>query len=244
MNTMRALLRAGAPLVAVSFGDTDNDNNAREAKEVGVDIAELRIDGFSRTDEEHVFAQVRAFVSIPLLATIRSAAEGGAWDGTEEERLALFRAVAPHVHAVDVELSSREILAEVIAAAHEHDTLAVVSFHDFDRTPGTAELEAVVAEAKAAGADLVKVSTMARSPEDLKRLAALLLTAGGDVPLTVIAMGAEGSASRVFFPGLGSRITYSFFGESFAPGQIDFAATTRLLRAFSPAYDRRRAARG
>ncbi|MCJ1678333.1 type I 3-dehydroquinate dehydratase [Streptomyces sp. APSN-46.1] len=242
-NMLRTLLDGDVPLVAVSFGDSDNERLAQEAKDAGVDIAELRIDGFSRTDQDHVLAQVRAFASMPVLATVRSAYEGGDWKGTEQERLALFRAIAPHVHAVDIELSSREILAEVVAAAHEHDTVALISYHNFDLTPSSEELEAVIADAKEAGADIVKLSTMATSADDVKRLAALLLAAGDDVPLIVIAMGAEGCASRVFFPVLGSRITYSFFGTSFAPGQLAFAETSGLLRTFHPGFDRRMTAR-
>ncbi|MFD9337670.1 type I 3-dehydroquinate dehydratase [Streptomyces sp. NPDC060028] len=240
MNTLRDLLDAEIPLVAVSFGDDDSERLAHEAKAAGVDVAELRIDRYSRTDTDHVLQQVRTFKSLPILATLRSTHEGGEWSGTEEERLDLFRAVAPEVQAVDIELSSRGILADVISAAHENDTLAIVSYHNFAFTPGTEELETVIAEAKNAGADVVKVSTMVTSDSDVKRLASLLLKAGADTRLIVIAMGPIGAVSRVFFPALGSPITYSFIGSSSAPGQLDFSETFRLLRTFYPDFDQRK----
>lgn len=241
MNTMRALLGLDLPLIAVSFADDDSAGAATEARSLGVDVAELRIDRFSRTDVGHVVEQVRAFEGLPVLATVRSAAEGGGWSGGEAARLELFREVAPLVDAVDVELSSREVVAEVIAAAHARDALAIVSFHDFDRTPDIGELDAIVRAAKDVGADIVKISTMANSGADVKTLASLLVNSDSDTEMIVIAMGAVGTASRIFFPALGSRLTYTFIGHQPTSGQLDYAETSRLIRQFYPGYDRRSA---
>ncbi len=241
MNTMRALLELDPPLIAVSFADDDSERAAAEARSAGVDVAELRIDRFSRTDVGHVREQVRAFGGLPVLATVRSAAEGGGWSGGEAARLELFREVAPLADAVDVELSSRGIVADVIAAAHAHDALAIVSYHNFDHTPDSGELDAVVRAAKEAGADIVKISTMATTSADLKVLASLLVNSG-DTEMIVIAMGEVGTASRIFFPALGSRLTYTFIGHQPTSGQLDFAETFGLVRRFYPGYDRRKSA--
>jgi 3-dehydroquinate dehydratase I len=241
MNTMRALLELDAPLIAVSFADEDSERAAKEARSAGVDVAELRIDRFSRTDVGHVLEQVRAFDGLPVLATVRSAAEGGGWNGGEAARLDLFRQVAPLVDAVDVELSSAGIVADVIAAAHADDTVAIVSYHNFDHTPDLAELTAVARAAEEAGADIVKISTMAHSGADLKVLASLLVNAN-DTEMIVIAMGAIGTASRIFFPALGSRLTYTFIGHQPTSGQLDYAETSALIHKFYPGYGRRKGA--
>lgn len=241
MNSVRTLLRGDVPLVAVSFSDHDSEHAAAEAQELGVDVAELRVDQFSRADPEHVVAQVRAFGALPVLVTVRAEHEGGGWRGTEAERLELFRAVAPLADAVDVELSSRDILADVIALGREHDAVVIVSYHNFDHTPDLADLKAVVAAAKEAGADIVKVSTMANSAHDVKRLASLLVETGDQADLIVIAMGATGTLSRVFFPVLGSRLTYSFLGENRTSGQLGFTDTLDLLRRFYPDFDHSKA---
>ncbi|MFD0200791.1 MULTISPECIES: type I 3-dehydroquinate dehydratase [Saccharothrix] len=241
MNSMRALLDLDLPVIAVSFADDDSARAAAEARSAGVDVAELRIDRFSRTDVGHVLAQVRAFEGLPVLATVRSAAEGGGWSGAEEARLELFREVAPLVDAVDVELSSDGIVADVIAAAHAHDALAVVSYHNFDHTPDTSELDRIARAAKEAGADIVKISTMATKAADLKVLASLLVNAG-DTEMIVIAMGEIGTASRIFFPALGSRLTYTFIGHQPTSGQLDYAETSALIGKFYPGYDRRKGA--
>ena len=239
MNSLRALLGLDLPLIAVSFADDDSARAAAEARSLGVDVAELRIDRFSRTDVGHVVEQVRAFEGLPVLATVRSAAEGGGWSGGEAARLELFREVAPLVDAVDVELSSREVVADVIAAAHAHDTLAIVSFHDFDRTPDIGALDAIVRAAKDVGADIVKISTMANSGADVKTLASLLVNSDDETEMIVIAMGGIGTASRIFFPALGSRLTYTFIGHQPTSGQLDYAETSRLIRQFYPVYGRK-----
>ncbi|QQQ75008.1 type I 3-dehydroquinate dehydratase [Saccharothrix sp. 6-C] len=226
----------------MSFSDEDSERAAAEARSLGVDVAELRIDRFSLTGSGHVLDQVRAFDGLPVLATVRSAAEGGGWRSGEAARLELFREVAPLVDAVDVELSSREILADVIAAAHAHDALAIVSHHNFDRTPGIDDLRAIARDAREAGADIVKISTMATDSADLKVLASLLVDSGDDSEMIVIAMGEIGTASRIFFPALGSRLTYTFIGHQPTSGQLDFAETSRLVRKFHPGYDRHKGA--
>ena len=241
MATLRERLTGGAPLVAVSFGDDDPAADAARARELGVDLAELRIDWYGSVEPDHVRRAVEAFraAGVATLATIRSKAEGGYWPLDDAARRRLFEAVLPSVDAVDVELSSAEILPGVIAAARAADRPVIVSYHDFDATPPEPALQATVDAALAAGADLVKLSTMAHGPADLRALAALLLRHDN---LIAIGMGAQGAGTRVFFPLLGSRITYSALGGRPAPGQLPFAETVQLLTTFSPAYAAARAA--
>lgn len=239
MNRLQALFDREIPLVAVSFGDDDSERLAREAATAGVDVAELRIDQYSRTDSDHVLAQIRQFRDLPVLATIRTQQEGGDWTGSEAERLAMFRAIAAEVDAVDIELSSSEIRTDVIAAAKQHDCVVIVSHHDFDITPSLSELEKITVAAKDAGADYVKLSTMVRSTRDLRILASLTLKMA-DLGVIVIAMGAIGTAGRIFFPALGSKLTFSFIGNRPAPGQLDFVETFHLMRKFYPEFNQQK----
>ncbi|WP_432836460.1 type I 3-dehydroquinate dehydratase [Dactylosporangium sp. CA-092794] len=241
MATLRERLAGEVPIVAVSFGDDDAEGHAARARELGVDLAELRIDWYGDTDPGHVRRAIAPFraAGLATLATIRSKAEGGYWPGDDAERLRLFEAVLPEVDAVDIELSSAGILPGVVAAARTADRPVIVSYHDFARTPEEPALRATVEAAAAAGADLVKISTMVHRPADLRVLAGLLMRYPS---MIVIGMGTEGAGSRVFFPLLGSRITYSAIGGRPAPGQLPFAETVRLLETFSPGYAARRSA--
>ena len=224
-----ALALGGRPAVAVPFDDTPARAAVQALRARGLDVAELRVDSFTARSAAHALAELPKYEGIPTLATIRIRAEGGAWDGSEAERAALFAALLPHVDAVDVELAAREILPEVVAGARAAGRLAIVSHHDFERTPESAALADAVARAEAAGADVVKIAAAVRGPEDVRTLAQVLLTPGGRGRI-VIGMGGAGLATRLLFPALGSLLTYAHAGRSTAPGQLPLEEAVDLLR--------------
>jgi 3-dehydroquinate dehydratase-1 len=215
-------------VVAVPFTDRATAAEVRAAAARGMDVAELRVDLFASCEPAHVLAVLPAFAGVPLLATIRCAAEGGGWKGAEGDRLALYRALLPHAGAVDVEIASA-IARDACAAAREAGVLAIGSFHDFARTPDTAALEDVVARGRALGADVVKIATAVAGPQDLRALARVLV-AHDDVGLIAIGMGERGAASRALFPALGSLVTYASVETRTAPGQLPLEELVALLR--------------
>lgn len=224
--------RLGAtPHIAVAITEAALDDSAWSAL---ADVIELRIDQFTRRDPGHVTAACRAARALgkPLLATVRAADEGGAGGLDDAARLSLFRAVAPLVDALDIELRS-PLCDEVVALARGLDRLAIVSYHDFDRTPDDATLLATLRRGGERG-DVVKIAAAAHGPDDLVRLLDLLRRDGP--PRIVIAMGAEGAASRLLFPLVGSLLTYSFVGEPTAPGQLALADLYDSLRHYSPSF--------
>jgi 3-dehydroquinate dehydratase I len=240
VNKLDDLLARPSPAIAVSFGDTESDDDVREGIESGLDVAEIRIDLFSSLDHGHVLAQVRRFVDVASLATIRLAAEGGRWQGAEPDRLRLFLAVLPEVDGIDVELSSdRTTLTTLVAEAKRQDKTTIVSSHNFDETPPSAQLDDVVKEAKRLGADYVKVVTMPHSAEDVRRLAEFTL-ANADAGLIAFGMGSHGVGSRVFFPALGSRLTYASGAQSPVSGQIPFRDMFYMMRKFHPDFNARK----
>jgi 3-dehydroquinate dehydratase-1 len=231
------VLDRSRPRVAVIFADGSTTGAIRRAQAAGMDLAELRIDLFRDTGTRHVLEEARKFAQVPTIATIRCRAEGGEWKRSERARLALFRAVIPQVSAVDVELGSTEILAEVTAAAHRAGKLVVVSFHDFAGTPAYAVLVRKLREARGAGADLVKLATHAPDDRAVARLARVLVNQP-KVPLVVLAMGVAGVKSRVLFPALGSLFTFAAWERKSAPGQLGLRDTLRFLRIFYPSARR------
>lgn len=180
-------------------------------------------------------AQVRRFDARPTIATIRAATEGGGWDGDETRRLALYEAVLPWVGGLDVEASSTTIADRVVAAAKQQQRVAVVSFHDFERTPPEAELRSRIDAARSLGADVVKIATMAHHTADLRTLARILVDDHG-VGLIVIGMGTLGAPSRLLFPFLGSRLTFAAVGRPGAPGQLPLDRMAATFAELSPAW--------
>jgi 3-dehydroquinate dehydratase-1 len=209
----------GAPCVVLSIRDGANFERVAEMVAGGVSIIEVRIDEFSKMEEPYVVEELRKLSDYPVLGTIRMEEEGGGWRDTEEKRLALFRAILPHVDAVDIELGAREILDEVVADAHGQHKVVIGSYHNFEQTPPTPRLAGAVNDGKLLDVDIVKVATMCHSWEDLTRLGSFTLEHAAK-NIVSIGMGPHGAASRVFFSVLGSLLTYTFDGEATAPGQL------------------------
>ena len=231
----KVTLRPHRPTLIAPFTDATPEHALEAAARAGLDLLEARVDLFRDRELEPVGeCLARAARFAPLLLTIRSASEGGAWKGRDAERLELYRALLPLVDAVDVELAA-SIRTAVVQAARRAERLVVLSHHDFRRTPADGALERVVKRGFAAGADVVKIAAHVREDADGARLAALLARHAAR-PLVVIGMGEHGKKTRVFFPALGSLFTFASLDRGTAPGQLDLAETQRELRFFYPDY--------
>jgi 3-dehydroquinate dehydratase-1 len=231
--------RSGArmlPRVAVAYSDDVSETEIRDARKAGVDIAEIRIDLFRSMDPRYVLKKVAIFRSLPTVATIRIAKEGGGWKGSEKDRLALFEKVLPHVDAVDVELSSLEQTGKFVAKAKKAGKVAVISHHNFKETPKAEFLENIVKESHAAGADIIKIAAKVLTSSDVRTLASVLATSNHN--LLIIGMGGEGLITRLMFPALGSVMTFASVGRyQTAPGQIPYPDMMERLRQLYPAYN-------
>ena len=185
---------------------------------------------------EYVLEQVQQFGKLPTIATIRIGKEGGSWRGSQSERLELFRAVVPYVDAIDIELAASEILPDVVDVSHSAGKLVVISYHDIETTPDQYTLEHIVEDSERAGADIVKIATHVKGREDVRSLTQLLIS-NPERKLVVVGMGGEGLVTRLFFPLLGSLMTFAYIGQQTAPGQLPFEKMYGLMRLFSPAYN-------
>jgi 3-dehydroquinate dehydratase-1 len=203
----------------------------------GVDVLEARVDLFGAPD---VAAWLDSCARIEaggtrVLVTIRHASEGGRWTRPDAERLPLYLEAMGAASWVDVEAAS-PIAAEVAAAARARGRTAVLSHHDFAKTPPLDELERVVTSCRTLGADVAKVATKVTTPQDRETLFALL-RAHPDATC-VIGMGEE--SLRTELAARGSLLAYAYFDEPTAPGQPSVAELDARLRAASPAYAARR----
>lgn len=219
------------PRIAAAATDRDLADTGWAAL---ADCIELRVDEFRAPTPAGVGAacDTARRLGKPLLGTVRWSAEGGAGGLSDAQRQALYEALAPRVDALDVELRA-PLCDEIVALARRHGRLAIVSAHFFDATPADTTLSDLLAAGGRRG-DVVKIAAATRSPADLVRLVDLLRRPGP--ARIVIGMGAEGAASRVFFPLLDSLLTYSFASAPTAPGQLGLAALYDALRQYSPAF--------
>jgi 3-dehydroquinate dehydratase-1 len=218
-------------VLAASTADLDDEPDARPY----ADAVEFRMDLAAANGADPLAAVADYDGHLPLVATNRTVAEGGAADADEVARLGALADAAVHdaVGAVDVELAALRTDAgrEAARAARASGAAVVASVHDFERTPATSTLRELFHEAATRG-DVGKVSVTARSVRDAHRVlaATLAATTWGD-RVAVTAMGEPGRHVRAVAPTYGSRIGYAPVdpARATAPGQYDLATLARLV---------------
>jgi 3-dehydroquinate dehydratase I len=85
-------------------------------------------------------------------------------------RRALLLRVLPHAAYVDIELRSARLFAAILREARAKGIRIIVSFHDFDKTPGRLRLERIASAAQSLGADFPKIATRTDTSAQLARL--------------------------------------------------------------------------
>ncbi|HEY7819946.1 MAG TPA: shikimate dehydrogenase, partial [Vicinamibacteria bacterium] len=186
----------------------------------------LRVDRLDRPHLERL-RDLGGEIGKPILLTCRSAREGGAFSGTEEERLALLaRAEALAFDYVDIEIDS-------LSASPPRATRAklVLSHHDFRGIPE--DLDGKIRKAIELGADVVKIAAHVSSLEGSLRLARAgdrARKAGKEyVP---VPLGPAGTSGRILASPLGAAFTYAppSTSRSTGPGQVALDELLDLYR--------------
>ena len=179
-------------------------------------VAEIRMDlcGLGEDEVRELFSESK----IPLIATgIKRS--GGLYE----------QAVLAGAAYVDINVFTYiNLKKENKALLKGKRTKVILSFHDFQGTPSTESLAKVYKEAVAAGADIVKIVTLADSTEDALRVLDLyrMLREGRlgrkKVPLVAFAMGEKGRFSRLEALNMGSPFIYCALKKKYivAPGMF------------------------
>ncbi|MEE4271317.1 MAG: type I 3-dehydroquinate dehydratase [Thermoanaerobaculales bacterium] len=184
----------------------------------GASVVELRVDLFPTID----IATAIASCPLPVLATLRSTAEGGrgSVDPVVRKRtLAVARDAGAAL--IDLEFARDATVADEIGLAPEQ---IVLSWHDSAGTPD--DFEATVAALHASRARIVKAIPTAGSLADLERVLALHSRfnhrRAHNRRLITFAMGTVGIASRILAPLLGPHLSFAAWheGAAAAPGQL------------------------
>jgi len=220
------------PLIVLPVDDTDLEKKLSIAVDKRIDMIELRIDQFSDLSVEYVKSKASTVKNydLGLIATVRSEKEGGTGI-SDRDRLALFEAVAGIADILDVELRSESINKKVIEMAKDEGKMALVSYHDFERTPVEEEIQEIIDRSASLGADIIKYAFKVNKIEDVSRI--MCMTAKNrDKKLVAIGMGDLGRITRVAGFFFGSVLTYTYIGQSFAPGQIEAGKLIEELKFY------------
>ncbi len=200
------------------------------------DIMELRIDGIQNVDLPRLLASKKKEV----IVTNRRAAEGGAFAGTESDRIELLKqAVRYGADYVDIEArTDAKLMIELFAEIRKQGRFSrpIISWHDFSGTPDTGELHNILRKCARVGEGIIKVAAMANEAEDNLRVLGLIPEAkkmGREI--IAFCMGQKGRLSRIAAPVLGSYLSYVSLdkGEESAPGQLTAAEMNRIFRVLA-----------
>ncbi|MDR0567320.1 MAG: type I 3-dehydroquinate dehydratase [Prevotellaceae bacterium] len=193
-------------------------------------MVELRLD-LMQLDLEQVGQLLR--YPAPAVATCRRGKLGDA------ERLQQLQFAVRHGAAyVDVEVEADDAYrSELVELAKRCGCKVIVSYHNFEQTPGAPEMRRVVADCRSMGADVVKLVTTARSANDCARVLSLY---EGEENLVAFAMGSAGRITRVACLYLGAPFTYASPepGMEAAPGQMAAERMSAIFRQLDDSIDR------
>ncbi|MEO2068120.1 MAG: type I 3-dehydroquinate dehydratase [Desulfurobacteriaceae bacterium] len=223
------------PRVIVALNEANLKENLEKARTLKIDLVEARIDLLSEISKDSIkkFLNAVADYGFYTVSTLRPTWEGGKFKGSEEERLKLFETIVKHpaTGAVDIELRA-EILPKVKELVKKERKVLIISYHDFEKTPESSEIEEIFKKAVEKGADIVKLAFTGKTKEDVAKVCCTLSKLSH--PKIFMVMGEEGKFTRVIGFSFGSLLTYTFFGEPVAPGQIEAEKLLKLINEFYP----------
>lgn len=175
-----------------------------------IEMAEIRLDLCPLSVEE--VTELFAATDLPLVATLRRKED-------VEKMLAAIEAGARFAD-VDLELPAA-VRKQVRSACEEYGTTLIVSCHDEKETPAEGVLRSLMERCQGAGADIVKIVTLAQTAADAERVLGLYKDKPSRMRLNAFAMGEAGRASRLTCLRRGAPFTYACVSaeEATAPGQ-------------------------
>ena len=237
MKTVRVrdvVIGEGVPKVCVPIVETKvNDAvlSAGNLKARGADVAEWRIDWL---DDAHDISKVveaagcirTALEEVPLLATFRTAGEGGEKEISVQQYIDLYLALirSGYVDLIDVELFFDEEASKILVEeAHKEGVCVIASNHDFQKTPEKEEIVSRLCRMQALGADIPKIAVMPRNKKDVLTLLAAteeMVSVHADRPIITMSMAGAGVISRLCGEVFGSALTFGSAGKASAPGQM------------------------
>ena len=192
------------------------------------DMMEIRLDVMESFDLKDILETAPK----PVIVTYRSKKEGGSGLARYETRIRhLLRAVELGADFVDVEFSMPQIYRQEIFQA-EGSSRLIISVHLSNKTPPREALEDRLRKMAATGADMVKIITYAREPEDNLRVLGLIpLARKLGVNIIAFCMGPAGRISRIFTLMMGGYLSFASLeeGQESAAGQIPISKMKKML---------------
>ena len=154
-----------------------------------------------------------------IVCTLRPKTEGGKFEGSEKERIAILKLIAEYnPFLLDIEFNTIRKNKDLAKYLKSTKTKLLISWHDFKKTPNFSDLKTQMRK-MAKFAPTVKIVTTAKTVDDSTRILQLY-SKKEKTNLIAFAMGDAGRISRILCLNLGSPYTYVSLGKPVAPGQF------------------------
>jgi 3-dehydroquinate dehydratase-1 len=195
------------------------------AQEQGADMVELRFDLIDGDPVSSVNI-CKKVCSLPVIATLRSAQEGGHFFGDTASWYEKICPLIPLVDIVDIEeqfesyaFFVKEAGKKIIASHHCSDMMMLPDLFDKER------------KLRAYG-DIVKIIVTPKNREDIIELIAFTLAV--KKPLCTGVIGGQFRFARAILPLFGSEMVYCHVGTETAAGQYSVQEFVRLMEWLKP----------
>ena len=194
-------------------------NLIEKAENQRADFIEVRLDSLKKHKE---LADIAHCSNTLLIATNRSTKCQGKFLGSENERQKILLDAARNgFEYVDVELSTPK-LSDIIGNLRGMGVKPIISFHNFDETPSSSQLNEILRREIESGADVCKIVTTARLFEDNLTVLDFVSKASKSARIVCFSMGDLGKPSRLLSPVFGAFFTIASLesGRKTASGQL------------------------
>lgn len=198
---------------------------ASQAQEQGADMVELRFD-LIEGDPVSGVDICKKVSTLPIIATLRSAQEGGQFFGDMVSWYEKMHPLIPLVDVVDIEqqfepyaLLVKEAGKKIIASYHCSEMMMLPELFDKER------------KLRAFG-DIVKIIVTPKNREDIIDLIAF--THSVKKPLCTGVMGEQFRYARAILPLFGSEMVYCHVGTATAAGQYSVQEFVTLMKWLKP----------
>ncbi len=237
------IIGSGMPKICIPVVAAEQEEIFAQAKHISTlscDMVEWRVDWFDAYEDETALMQVltelrKILGNMPLIATFRTAKEGGNKDieFSEYAKLAVTIAKSRAADFIDVEgFSFGEISEELIRAVQKEGAKVIASNHDFKKTPPKEEIINRLLKMQEMGADIAKIAVMPQSEQDVLTLMSAteeMVRRHATVPVITMSMSGLGGISRLAGEIFGSAVTFASAGHASAPGQMDALELKNVL---------------
>lgn len=198
--------------------------HAATAREQGADLIELRLDLFGNDPVEKARRALRD-AALPVIATLRSAGEGGQFFGNAEEWMDILSPLIPLAGYIDIEQrfaanapAVRAAGKQIIASCHEGRMLSLAELFQTERN------------LRAYG-DIPKIIVTPQTDDDLIDL--ISFTTAAKRPICTGVTGLQFRYARAILPLFGSEFVYCHTGTPTAAGQYSVTEFVQLRKLLS-----------